>query len=55
MENLKRLTSRQLIMCASCSLLVASVMLSHDNKLGLGILALSAACAIGALLKSKNR
>lgn len=55
MENLKRLTSQQLVMCASGSLLVAGVMLSHDNKFGFAMLALSAICGTGAFLKSKNR
>jgi len=55
MENLKRLASQQLILCANCSLLVASIMLSHDNKFGFAMLALSAICGTGAFLKSKNR
>ena len=55
MENLKRLTSQQLVMCASGSLIVAGVMLSHDNKFGFAMLALAAVCGIGAFLKSKNR
>lgn len=55
MDNLKRLTAQQWVLCASGSVMVAGVMLSHDNKLGLVMLALAAACGIGAFLKSKNR
>ena len=55
MENLKRLTSLQLTMAACGALVVAGVMLSHDNNLGFLPLAIAALCGIGAFAKSKSR
>ena len=52
---MKNLTSQQLVIAASGALVVAGVMLSHDNRLGFALLALAAACGIGAFAKSKNR
>ena len=52
---MKNLTSQQLVFAASGALVVAGVMLSHDNRLGFVLLALAAVCGIGAFAKSKNR
>ena len=55
MENLKRLTSLQLTMAACAAVVVAGVMLSHDNNLGFVPLAIAALCGLGAFAKAKNR
>jgi hypothetical protein len=52
---MKNLTSQQLAIAASGALLVAGVMLSHDNRLGFAMLALAAVCGIGAFAKAKGR
>ena len=52
---MKNLTSQQLVIAASGALLVAGVMLSHDNRLGFALLALAAVCGIGAFAKAKGR
>ena len=54
MEHLKTLTSRQLVIAACGALIVAGAMLSHDNRLGFAMLALAAACGIGAFAKAKK-
>lgn len=52
---MKNLTSQQLAVAACGALLVAGVLLSHDNRMGFALLALAVACGIGAFAKSKNR
>jgi hypothetical protein len=52
---MKDLTSQQLAIAACGALLVAGVMLSHDHRLGFALLALAAACGIGAFAKAKGR
>jgi hypothetical protein len=52
---MRNLTSQQLAVAAGGALLVAGAMLSHDNRLGYALLALSAACGIGAFAKAKRR
>jgi hypothetical protein len=52
---MKRLTSQQLVIAACGALMVAGVMLSHDNRLGFALLALAAACGIGAFARAKGR
>jgi hypothetical protein len=52
---MKNLTSQQLAIAAGGALLVAGVMLSHDNRLGFALLALAAVCGIGAFAKAKGR
>jgi hypothetical protein len=52
---MKNLTSKQLVIAASGALLVAGVMLPHDNRLGFALLALAAVCGIGAFAKAKGR
>jgi hypothetical protein len=55
MENLKRLTTLQLTIAACGALVVAGVMLSHDNNLGFLLLTIAALCGLGAFAKSKSR
>ena len=52
---MKNLTSQQLVIAASGALVVAGVMLSHDNRLGYVMVALAAVCGIGAFAKAKGR
>lgn len=49
------LTARQLVIAACGALVVAGAMLAHDNRLGFVLLALAAACGIGAFAKAKRR
>ena len=55
MEYLKALTSQQLAIAASGVLVVASIMLSHGNRVGFLLFALAVACGVGAFAKSKSR
>lgn len=48
------LTLQQLGIVAGGALLVASIVLSHANKLGFLPLALAVACGVGAFAKSRN-
>ena len=54
MNPLKALSVQQFIIAACSAALVASVMLSHGNRLGLIPLALAAACGLGVLVKSRR-
>ncbi|GAA5001669.1 hypothetical protein [Pseudoluteimonas lycopersici] len=55
MEHLKALTAQQLAIAACGALIVAGVLLSHDNRLGYALFALAALCGIGAFAKAKGR
>lgn len=55
MEQLRALSSQQLVIAASGSLLVGSLMLSHGDKLGYLLVGLAVACGIGALVRYKRR
>jgi len=55
MEHFRNLTVQQLVMAAGGTLIVASVMLSHDNYLGFVPLAIAILCGTGAVAKSKSR
>jgi len=55
MEHFRNLTAQQLIMAAAGALIVASVMLSHDNRLGFLPLAIAVLCGLGAFAKSWSR
>ena len=55
MERIKALTSQQLVIGAAGSLVVASVLLLHGNKIGFLILSLATVCAVGAFAKYKSR
>lgn len=51
---MKNLVPQRLAIAAGGALLVASVMLSHDNRLGYALLVLAAACGIGAFARAKQ-
>lgn len=55
MEHLKALTLQSLVIATSGSFLVASMLLSHGNKLGYVPLVLAVACGVGAFVKYRNR
>ncbi|HET7127236.1 MAG TPA: hypothetical protein VFI26_09130 [Lysobacter sp.] len=52
---MKNLTSQPLVIAACGALIVAGVMLSHDNRLGYVLLALAVVCGIGAFVKAERR
>lgn len=52
---MKNLASQQLVIAACGATMTAGVMLSHGNRLGFALLALAAACGIGAFAKAKDR
>jgi hypothetical protein len=52
---MKNLAPRQLAIAAGGALVVAGAMLSHDNRLGYAMLAVSVLCGIGAFAKAKDR
>lgn len=54
MEHLKALTPQQLVIAACSTALVASILFSDGNKLGWVVLALAAACGIGAFVQSRK-
>jgi len=51
---MKNLSSQQWVIAASGALIVASVMLGHDNRLGYAMLVLAALCGIGTFVKAKK-
>ena len=55
MEHWNRLTPRQLVIAASCALMVAGVTLADGGYLGYGAIALAALCGIGAFVKSQGQ
>jgi hypothetical protein len=55
MEHLSSITAQQLVIAACGGLIVASIMLSHNNRLGILPLVIAICCGLGAFAKSRSR